>query len=71
MGGSDVRYSQTEMARMIRHEQRRDPIDNAVYAMAALGVPDRATAVARFNAIFADPNRKAPPLCKLSIDVTP
>lgn len=47
-----ARLELTENMRRMRQAEQRDPVDNAVYALAALRSDGRKAAIAKFNAIF-------------------
>lgn len=47
-----TRHELTENYRRLRQAEARDPVENAVYALAALSAADRTKAITRSNAIY-------------------
>ena len=49
-----TRVSQTENKRRLRNEEKRDPVEHAFRALAALSAEDRTTLFNQFNEVFAE-----------------
>jgi hypothetical protein len=53
-----IRETQSELIRTMIRAQKRSPVEAAVSALACLSSDDLDAAIARFNRIFADPERR-------------